>query len=236
LTVPPSAREVFGPALPLASRYAELLAGPGVERGILGPREAARLWDRHLLNCAAVAELVPARSSIIDVGSGGGLPGIILAMLLRDAKVVLLEPMARRAAFLEDCVRELGLSNAVTRRLRAEEAAGDFEADVVTARAVAPLDRLITLTLPLLRPGGLVLALKGVSAEQEVERARPVLRKSGVREVAVVRAGVGRIVPPAVVVCLTAGPQSGSAVARQGAGTAFLPAVTGAVSAREDLG
>jgi 16S rRNA (guanine527-N7)-methyltransferase len=233
---PPSAQEVFGPALPLAARYAALLAGPGVERGILGPREAGRLWDRHLLNCAPLAELIPPRSLIVDVGSGGGLPGVILAMLLPNAKVVLLEPMARRAAFLEECVRELGLSNAATCRLRAEEAAGDLVADVVTARAVAPLDRLVALTLPLVRPGGLVLALKGASAEREVQQARPVLRKVGVREVAVVRAGVGRVSPPPVVVCLTAGARNESAVARQRAEGALLSVVNDDVSAREDSG
>lgn len=202
---PPAARAVFGPALGLAARYADLLAGPGLERGLLGPREVARLWDRHLLNCAAVAELVPRPSSVIDVGSGAGLPGIILAMLLPDVKVVLLEPMARRAAFLDECVGVLGLSNAATCRRRAEEAAGELVADVVTARAVAPLDRLAGLTLPLVRPGGMVLALKGVSAQREVEQVRPALRKAGVQEVAVIRAGVGRVIPPAIVVRMTAG-------------------------------
>jgi 16S rRNA (guanine527-N7)-methyltransferase len=233
-TAPPSAREVFGPALPLAERYAKLLAGPGVERGILGPREAERLWDRHLLNCAALTELISPQSSIVDVGSGGGLPGVVLAMLLPDARVVLLEPMARRAAFLEECVRELGLNNAATCRLRAEEAAGDLVADVVTARAVAPLDRLATLTLPLVRPGGLVLALKGASAEREVEQARPMLRKVGVREVAVVRAGVGRVSPPPVVVCLTAGPRKKSAGTQRRAGGALLSDMNGDVPARGD--
>lgn len=202
---PSAAKAVFGPALGLAARYAGLLAGPGVERGLLGPREVARLWDRHLMNCAAVAELVPRPSSVVDVGSGAGLPGVILAMLLPDVKVVLLEPMARRVAFLEECIQVLGLSNAVTCRRRAEEAAGNLVADVVTARAVAPLDRLAGLTLPLVRPGGLVLAIKGASAEREVEQARPALRKAGVREVSVIRAGVGRISPPAIVVRMTPG-------------------------------
>jgi 16S rRNA (guanine527-N7)-methyltransferase len=232
---PPSARDVFGPALPMAARYAAMLAGPGVERGILGPREAARLWDRHLLNCAPLAELISPRSSVIDVGSGGGLPGIVLAMLLPEAEVVLLEPMARRAVFLEECVRVLGLSNAVVCRCRAEEAVGDFVADVVTARAVAPLDRLASLTLPLVRPGGLVLALKGAGAEPEVQRAQPALRKAGVSEVAVVRAGVGRVVPPPVVVCLTAGLGNVPAVARRRTGGGFHSDGNGDISAREDF-
>lgn len=206
---PLSAKAVFGPALGLAVRYAGLLAGPGVERGLLGPREVARLWDRHLLNCAAVAELVPRPSCVVDVGSGAGLPGVVLAMLLPDVKVVLLEPMARRAVFLDECIRALGLSNAVTCRQRAEEVAGDLVADVATARAVAPLDRLARLTLPLVRPGGMVLALKGASAGREMEQARRALRKAGVREVAVIRAGVGRISPPAIVVRMIAGPRTG---------------------------
>jgi 16S rRNA (guanine527-N7)-methyltransferase len=215
---PAAAKVVFGSALGLAVRYAELLAGPGVERGVLGPREVSRLWDRHLLNCAAVAELVPRRSSVVDVGSGAGLPGVILAMLLPDVKVVLLEPMARRTAFLEECIRVLGLSNAVICRRRAEEAAGDLVADVATARAVAPLALLAGLTLPLVRPGGLVLALKGAGAEREVEQARPALRQAGVREVTVLRAGVGRVSPPAVVVRITAGTQAARRSARRPSG------------------
>lgn len=205
---PLSAKAVFGPALGLAARYAELLAGPGVERGLLGPREVARLWDRHLLNCAAVADLVPRPSCVVDVGSGAGLPGVVLAMLLPEVKVVLLEPMARRAVFLDECIRVLALSNAVTCRQRAEEAAGELVADVATARAVAPLDRLARLTLPLVRPGGVVLALKGAGAEREVEQARPALRKAGVREVAVIRAGAGTVSPPAIVVRMIAGPRA----------------------------
>jgi 16S rRNA (guanine527-N7)-methyltransferase len=203
---------VFGSALGLAERYAELLAGPGVERGLIGPRETARLWDRHLMNCAAVAELVPhptAGRSVIDLGSGAGLPGIILAMLLPDSEILLLEPMARRVAFLEECVRVLGLGNAAVHRGRAEDAAGKLVADVVTARAVAPLERLAPLALGLVRPGGLVLAMKGAGAEQEARRARPVLRRLGAQDVAVVHAGSGRVSSPATVVRFAAGPGAG---------------------------
>jgi 16S rRNA (guanine527-N7)-methyltransferase len=202
---PPEARSVLGPALGLAERYAELLAGPGVEQGLIGPRETGRLWDRHLLNCAAVAELVPRPCSLIDLGSGAGLPGIVLAMLLPDVEVVLLEPMARRVAFLEESVRVLGLGNAEVCRGRAEDAAGKLAADVVTARAVAPLERLAGLTLGLVRPGGLVLALKGAGAEQELAMARPELRRLGARDAAVVHAGSGRVSPPPTVVRFTAG-------------------------------
>jgi 16S rRNA (guanine527-N7)-methyltransferase len=196
---------VFGPALGLAERYAELLAGPGVERGLIGPRETVRLWDRHLMNCAALAELVPHPCSVIDLGSGAGLPGIVLAMLLPDAEIVLLEPMARRVTFLEECVRALGLGNAVVRRARAEDAAGELVADVVTARAVAPLERLAGLALGLVRPGGLVLAMKGAGAAEEVARAGPVLRRLGARDLAVVHAGSGKVSPPPTVVRFTAG-------------------------------
>jgi 16S rRNA (guanine527-N7)-methyltransferase len=177
-----------------------------VERGLLGPREIARLWDRHLMNCAAVADLVPHPCSLVDIGSGAGLPGIVLAMLLPDSQVVLLEPMARRASFLDECVRALGLGNAAVCRNRAEEAAGRVSADVVTARAVAPLDRLAGLALGLARPGGLVLAMKGAGAAQEVERAGTALRRAGARDVAVVQAGVGKVSPPATVVRLRAAP------------------------------
>jgi len=196
---------VFGPSLGLAERYAELLAVPGVERGLIGPRETARLWDRHLINCAAVAELVPAGSSLIDLGSGAGLPGVVLAMLLPESGIVLLEPLARRAAFLEECVRELGLGNAAVRRGRAEEVAGQLTADVVTARAVAPMQRLAALALPLVRPGGLVLAIKGAAAAQELAAAGRVLRRLGVQDAAVVEAGRGKVSPPPTVVRLMAG-------------------------------
>ena len=196
---------MFGPALNLAERYAELLAGPAVEQGFIGPRETARLWDRHLLNCAAVAELVPHPCSLIDLGSGAGLPGVVIAMLLPDTEVVLLEPMARRVTFLEECVAVLGLGNVMVRRGRAEDAAGQLVADVVTARAVAPMERLAGLTLGLVRPGGLVLAVKGAGAAEDLARAEPVLRKLGVRDAAVVYAGSGRVDPPPAVIRLTAG-------------------------------
>jgi 16S rRNA (guanine527-N7)-methyltransferase len=222
---PPEARTLFGPALGLAERYADLLAGSAVQRGLIGPRETARLWDRHLMNCAALAEMVPHPSSVIDLGSGAGLPGIVIAILVPDARVVLLEPMARRAAFLEECVADLGLRNATVRRGRAEELAGELMADVVVVRAVAPMDRLAGLALGLVRPGGLVLALKGAGAEQELAGARRVLRKLGARDAAVVQAGSGRVSPPATVVRLTAGP----AVSR---GRPLAPARTGARQGR----
>jgi 16S rRNA (guanine527-N7)-methyltransferase len=196
---------VFGPALGLAQRYAGLLVGPATEQGLIGPRETARLWDRHLMNCAAVAELVPHPSSIVDLGSGAGLPGVVLAMLLPDSDIVLLEPMARRAAFLEQCVRGLGLGNAAVRCARAEELTGQVEADVVTARAVAPMKRLAGLALGLIRPGGVVLAIKGARAAQELAQAGPVLSRLGVRDAELLQAGRGKVSPPPTVIRLTAG-------------------------------
>jgi 16S rRNA (guanine527-N7)-methyltransferase len=186
--------------------YARLLAGPGVVRGLIGPREVPRLWERHLLNSAVIAELVPPRSSLVDLGSGAGLPGIVLALLLPDVTVTLLEPMLRRVTFLAECVQALGLENAWVCRGRAEDFAGRMSADVVTARAVAPLDRLAELALGLVRPGGTVLAIKGANAKREVAAARRTLGRLGVRDVDVVRVGDGRVDPAATVVRLTAGP------------------------------
>lgn len=189
-----------------AERYARLLAGPAVARGLIGPHEVPRLWERHLLNSAAVAELVPPRSSLVDLGSGAGLPGIVLALLLPEAAVTLLEPMLRRVTFLTECVQALGLANTKVCRGRAEDLAGQLSADVVTARAVAPLDRLAALALGLVRPGGTVLAIKGAGAAREVAAARQALARLGVRDVDVVRAGSGRVDPAVTVVRLTAGP------------------------------
>jgi len=203
--MPEVAGTIFGQAAPKAAHYARLLAGPGVDRGLIGPNEIPRLWERHLLNCAVVASLVPTPCSLVDLGSGAGLPGIVLALLLPDAKVMLLEPMAKRAAFLEECVTELGLDNAGVRRARAEELAGTLMVDVVAARAVAPLDRLAAMAVRLLRPGGIVLAIKGAKAAQEVAAARDALSRLAVQHVEVLRAGDGKVDPAATVVRLTAG-------------------------------
>ena len=191
---PEAATDVFGGALGQARRYAELLATDGVTRGLIGPRETERLWDRHLLNCAVVAELLPEHGVLVDIGSGAGLPGIVLAMLRPSLRVVLLEPLLRRSVFLEECVAELGLSNATVLRARAEEkAAAHSKADVATARAVAPLDRLVGWAAPLLRPDGELLAIKGRSADEEVAAARPLLSRLGVRSAEVLEVGHGRV-------------------------------------------
>jgi 16S rRNA (guanine527-N7)-methyltransferase len=208
--VPPAPAEavaVFGPALPAVEHYAQLLAGPGLVRGLIGPREVPRLWSRHLLNCAAVADLVPRPARLVDLGSGAGLPGIVLALLLPDVEVTLLERMERRATFLSECVSELGLGNAQVRRGAAEELAGQISADVVTARAVAPLGRLAVLATGLVRPGGLILAIKGDTAADEVAAARRLLRRLGIQDVSVLRAGDGKVDRAATVVRLVAGRQ-----------------------------
>ena len=197
--VPASAAEVFGPALPAAVTFAGLLATRGVERGLLGPREVPRLWDRHLLNCAVVAELIePRRGTLLDLGSGAGLPGLVLAMLLPGTAVTLLEPMERRCRFLTEAVAELGLANVSVLRGRAEDVT--VRTDVVTARAVAPLPRLAELAIGLVRPGGMVLAIKGRTAQEELTAARPVLRRIGARDAQVVQAGHGKVVPATTVV------------------------------------
>jgi 16S rRNA (guanine527-N7)-methyltransferase len=201
---PAEAVSVFGAALPAAEHYVRMLAGPGVAWGLLGPREVPRLWTRHVLNCAALTDLVPSPATLVDLGSGAGLPGIVLALLLPDVQVTLLERMERRAKFLTQCVAELNLGNTRVLRASAEEVAGQVGADVVTARAVAPLDRLAGLAAGLVRPGGLILAIKGATADKEVAEARPVLRRLGMREVTVVRAGNGKVDRAATVVRLIA--------------------------------
>lgn len=202
---PQAAREIFGDALPLAERYATFLAGPGVERGLLGPREVDRLWDRHMLNCAVIAEMIPAGAEVVDIGSGAGLPGIVLAVIRPDLSITLLEPLLRRTVFLQECVELLGLANTGVHRARAEEVAGEYAADVVTARAVAPLDRLAAWALPLLRPGGELLALKGERAAAELDEAEGVLKEFGVRDAQVVQVGHGKVEPPATIVRAVAG-------------------------------
>jgi 16S rRNA (guanine527-N7)-methyltransferase len=205
---PEEARALFGAAIDRAAAYAELLAVEGTLRGLIGPREVPRLWERHLLNCAVVAELLPAGARIVDVGSGAGLPGIVLALVRPDVTVTLLEPLARRAAFLAECRERLDLGNATVRRGRGEEPAVMVElagADVVTARAVAPLDRLLGWCLPLLRPGGQLLALKGDAAETELAAAAPALARFGGAAARVVRCGASVVSPPTTVVTVTRG-------------------------------
>ena len=173
---------VFGRGLKYADEYAHMLAVDGTQRGLIGPRETPRLWERHLLNCAVVAELVPDGADVLDVGSGAGLPGIPLAIARPDLLVTLVEPMERRTAFLSEVVTRLGIDNIEVLRARAEDVNPRGKADVVTCRAVAPIGKLAGWCLPLLRPGGQLLAIKGSSAEAELAKHRKaVLRQGGDR-------------------------------------------------------
>lgn len=178
-----AASALFGDRLPLAIRYANLLSTVGIEHGLIGPRESDRIWERHLLNCAAVTDLLPTSARVVDVGSGAGLPGLVLSLRRPDLQLDLVEPLQRRISFLTIAVEQLGLSGAVrVHRGRAEEPAiraAVGETEWVTARAVAPLARLVGWCLPLLTPGGRLLALKGRSAAVELERDAPAVRRAG---------------------------------------------------------
>lgn len=197
-----AAAPVFGERLPIAERFAEILATAGVERGLVGPREVDRIWDRHVLNSAAVAELLDPGERVIDIGSGAGLPGIPLAIARPDLEVVLLEPLLRRSEFLNEVVGELGLAVEVVRG-RAEEPwvrerFGDRDAAV--SRAVAALDKLTKWSAPLVRPGGRILAIKGERAPEELEQHRRVMEASGALDARVVTCGASYLRPPVTVV------------------------------------
>lgn len=198
-SAPESARRVFPSGrMPLAERYAELLAIDGVVRGLIGPREAPRLWDRHLVNCALLAELIPDASTVCDIGSGAGLPGLVLAIARDDVRMTLVEPLLRRTTFLEEVVGELGLDHVEVVRGRADTLHGHRRFDVVTSRAVAPLDRLLGWSMPLVAPTGALVAMKGSSVADEIEAARPELARWGCAEPEVRVLGAGRAVSTTV--------------------------------------
>jgi 16S rRNA (guanine527-N7)-methyltransferase len=199
---PPIAETFFGANLERAQRFAEVLAGAGVERGLLGPREIDRVWDRHLLNSAAVAELLDHGERVADIGSGAGLPGIPLALARPDLRLTLIEPMLRRSEFLREVVDELGIDVTVVRG-RAEEPAVRQrvgEMDAVVSRAVAPLDKLTKWSMPLLRVDGRMLAIKGERAEEEMDQHRRVMASLGATDERVMRCGTGLVNPPVSVV------------------------------------
>lgn len=168
-------RAFFGPAMPMIERFHDLLTEQGVVRGLIGPREVDRLWERHLLNSGAVARFLPGTGTVADIGSGGGFPGVVLAAMRPDLRFVLVESMERRTVWLEEVVDHLGLTNVAVVRARAEDLPPSFRVEAVTARAVAPMDRLAGWTLPLLKVGGMLLAMKGEQAADELAAAQAVI-------------------------------------------------------------
>lgn len=199
---PAEAVVLFGDRIELARRYHDLLAADGVVRGMIGPREVPRLWDRHLMNCAVVGELIDTGASVVDIGSGAGLPGIPLAIARPDLRVTLVEPLLRRTKFLAEFIESAGLDIRVVRG-RAEQSDVVHEvggADVVTSRAVAPLAKLAQWSIPLIREGGKMLALKGISANDEVSRDRTSLTRVGAGKLDIVECGSSFLSIPTIVV------------------------------------
>ena len=186
---PAQAAQVFGDQLALARQFTANLAQYGEELGLIGPLELPRLWSRHILNCGIVAPLLTGR--VGDVGSGAGLPGLVLEIARPDVDFVLIEPMERRTAWLNDQVTELGLSNVTVVRDRAEDVRRDVLLDQVTARAVSALKKLIPMTAPLVRPGGELVLMKGAGAAAEIEAASKQIRAFKLQNVEVLTLGEG---------------------------------------------
>jgi 16S rRNA (guanine527-N7)-methyltransferase len=218
LDVPPTpsvAIGVFGDRLHLAERYVAWLAGPGTERGLIGPRERPRLWERHVLNCAVIQEGLGPYAAVADAGSGAGLPGVVLAIVRPDVHVTLIEPLLRRSIFLTEVITDLQLPNVEVVRARAEELSGRLAVDIVTARAVAPLTALAQWTLPLLSTGGRLLALKGDSVVDEVAEASDAMARMGAVSCTIREFGHGIVEPPTRVAVVEVGPRVGESVPRR---------------------
>ncbi|GAA3948936.1 16S rRNA (guanine(527)-N(7))-methyltransferase RsmG [Gordonia caeni] len=200
--VPPVAAEVFGDRLERAEDYARVLSDEGVLRGLIGPSEPARLWSRHILNSAVLGEVIEPGARVVDIGSGAGFPGVPLAIARPDLEVILVEPLLRRTTFLEEVVDRLSLDNVSVVRGRAE-AAPIIErvggADVVTSRAVAPLDRLARWSAPLIRVGGELIALKGRTAQEEIAEHAEAAARVGLRNLSVREVGADVVDPPSTV-------------------------------------
>ena len=199
---PSGAAGVFRDRMTEAARFAAVLADTGVTHGLIGPREVPRLWERHLLNCAVVSDAFPDSARVVDVGSGAGLPGIALAIARPDLDIHLVEPMLRRTDWLADTVTELGLESVTVHRARAEDLAGVLRAPWVTARAVARLDRLAQWCVPLLEPGGTLVAMKGRSAQEELDKARRALERLGLLDAVVTEHGTAILDEPVLTVDL----------------------------------
>lgn len=195
---PPSATAIFGDRIDIARAFTAELASQGEERGLIGPLELPRLWTRHVLNSAVIAPLFAGR--VGDIGSGAGLPGLVLAIARPDVEFVLIEPMARRVAWLEEQVAQLGLSNVTVVRARAEDWDGGASLDAVTARAVSALRTLIPITAPLVRDGGELILMKGAGAPAEIDAAAKQIRRFGLSEVRVEVVGEELLTDPTRVV------------------------------------
>jgi 16S rRNA (guanine527-N7)-methyltransferase len=201
---PAGASIVFGSQLPVAERFAAWLAEAGIERGLIGPREVPRLWDRHVLNCAVIGEVIGHGEKVADIGSGAGLPGIALAIARPDLDIVLIEPMLRRTEFLDETVALLELPRVSVVRSRAEEfPVSNASFDVVTARAVAKVGHLAALSAPLLRPGGRLVALKGESVHEELRKAQAAMKKAGASSWSVESVGKNVVDPATLVAVVT---------------------------------
>jgi 16S rRNA (guanine527-N7)-methyltransferase len=203
-TPPPLVEQLYPRAAVRLAAYADLLAGPGTVRGLIGPREVPRLWDRHLLNCAVLERLIPEEATVADIGTGAGLPGIVLAIVRPDLQVSLVEPLLRRTTFLQEAVETLGLDNATVVRSRAEDLPV-ASYDVVTSRAVAPLGKLAGWCLPLCVEGGLMLAMKGSSAEEELDASECELESLCAEVWHIHQLGVDELAQPTTVVSIVAG-------------------------------
>ena len=224
--VPPTpngAAQVFGNRLGLAEQFTAILTDTGVSHGLIGPREVPRLWERHVLNCAVVHPAIPEGQMVIDVGSGAGLPGLVLAIARPDLDVHCVEPMQRRTNWLSIAVAELSLTNVTVHRGRAQQFWGTLSAPVVTARAVARLGELALWCLPLVMPGGCLLAIRGASVSEELEAERSTLRSLGAVDEVIETFGDGVVDPQTTVLrvimgerqVLRAGPKKRQAKARR---------------------
>lgn len=200
---PAEAQVVFGPSIDRARRFTEALGIHGEERGLIGPLEPPRLWSRHILNSAVPAPLFPAGGIVADIGSGAGLPGIVLAIARPDVQWILVEPMERRVTWLQEQVGALELDNVEVLRARGEEWTRGPVLDAVTARAVSALKTLIPLTAPLLRPGGELILMKGANAANEIDAAEKAIRKYRLRDTRVEVVGEGVIAEPTRVIRAT---------------------------------
>jgi 16S rRNA (guanine527-N7)-methyltransferase len=197
---PAVASLIFGDNIAKVRKYTELLVRDGDLLGLLGPRELPKLWTRHVLNSAVVAEMLPREGvSVADIGSGAGLPGIPMAIIAPESHFTLIEPMERRAEWLKAIVQELGLGNVTVVRARAEEVRSE-KFDVVTARAVAALSKLLRMAVPLCKPGGRILALKGQKAAEEMEDAEKLYKKMRISSSQIIYAGSAHLVEPTLVV------------------------------------